>query len=455
MNKLKRTQTLVGLSIFSVLTGFSLNVQAGGFQLNEENVTNLGNAFAGAGAQADDASTEFFNPAGMTRLESPQVLVAGTLIHVNAKVHVQSATNTTIGNIQSSQQVFGSSNLSPGGFAVIPAFHFVYPITANFAAGFGINAPFGLSTDYSDTSMVRHLATESDLQAIDLGPSFAYQLTPNFSFGAGLDVEYLSADFDQIIADPTGQLPGLGTFDNEGEDWGLGWHGGVLYQPDACTRYGLTYHSRIDHTIRGRAIANLTQGRTVGDFGGNFSADAILPDTIDLSAYHDLNSQWSVLGSLDYTRWSSIQAITAKYSGLLSNLVSSAQLPFDLRDTFRLSGGLNYRPDDKWTLRTGLAWDESPVKSDTERTFRLPDSDRIWLALGAQYIINRRFTVDAGYAHLFVMHSHINNTQQFSGNAPGPGNPPIILSFTTLSNAVADVDSSVNELGVQLIWNIV
>ncbi len=53
---------------------------ASGFAITEKSVKGLGNAFAGAAAVAEDASTIFFNPAGMTRLTGHQVQAAANIL---------------------------------------------------------------------------------------------------------------------------------------------------------------------------------------------------------------------------------------------------------------------------------------------------------------------------------------------------------------------------------------
>lgn len=473
MNKFKKTQRVIGLTIFTVLTGLSINSFAGGFQLFEENVTNLGNAYAGTGAEASDASTEFFNPAGMTLLKGPQLVVSGTWIDVNVDANINQATSTIFTSnpalapiINGTSAVGGANNLQPGGSAVIPSLHFVYPFDYKWALGFGVNAPFGLETNYASDSPVRFLATESKISTVDVGPSIAYQLSPQLSLGVGLDSQYIKATFDQAIPSPTGASQGA--FTNEGENWGYGWHAGALYQINSDTRVGLAYHSQVRHKITG-GKALLTADLSTPPFfifpantlkigvPGTFTTSITLPDYLDLSIYHAFDPRWAVLGSIDYTHWSTIQQATINYSGQIATdaiQLTQAQLPFNFRNTWRAALGLNFKPAPKWTLRTGVAYDESPVPNATSRTLRLPDSNRIWLAAGVQYIINRAFTIDAGYSHLFVQKSSIDNTQQFNVNANLPifsiTNAPVTLT----QNVKGNFDSSVNEVGVQLTWNM-
>lgn len=469
------------------LTSFSLSAVAGGFQLHEENVTNLGNAYAGTGAEADDASTEFFNPAGMTRLDTPQFVISGTYINLNVDSHINSATstfstgpivtNTFLGTLSPftpppGAVTTGPTEVRPGTYANIPAFHFVYPICHKWAVGFGVTAPFGLETNYPDDSLARFLATDSAIEVINLGPSIAYQLTNAFSLGAGLDSQYMSATFDQDIPSLSGNFPD-GTFTNEGDSWGLGWHAGALFQFSPETRVGFTYHSQVHHEIKGLAIAkvnvifptingipiigSLTPPPLNIDTSGNFTANATLPAYADLGVYHDFNEQWAGMADVEYTDWSTIQDIVANYQGTIGDIIPNATLPFDFRNTYRVAAGINYKPAQKWTLRTGVAFDESPVKNDETRTFRLPDSNRYWVALGGQYIINDEFKIDVGYAHLFVTNSSINNNF-FINSAPQTVTIPFIASLTTslhfAENATGNFRSSVDEVGAQLTWTI-
>src|SRR5438094_10674033 len=55
------------------------------FALQEQNASGLGHAYAGGAAAAEDVSTIFYNPAGLVRLASMQIVVAGNLICPSAK----------------------------------------------------------------------------------------------------------------------------------------------------------------------------------------------------------------------------------------------------------------------------------------------------------------------------------------------------------------------------------
>src|ERR1035437_8648387 len=78
-------QTVVNWSVASALLVMAGSAAASGFALIEQSGSGLGNAFAGGAASAEDASTIFYNPAGMSRLSGMQITVAGSMIRPSAK----------------------------------------------------------------------------------------------------------------------------------------------------------------------------------------------------------------------------------------------------------------------------------------------------------------------------------------------------------------------------------
>src|SRR5262249_49317700 len=125
---------------------------------------------------------------------------------------------------------------------------------------------------------------------------------------------------------------------------------------------------------------------------GDVSLKLKMPDTANVSIFHQFDNKWDLMADLQYTGWSSIQQLQVVRS---TGAVLSTT-PENFRNTWRGSVGANYRYDNNWTLRGGVAYDQSPV-NDTDRTPRLPDSDRTWLAFGAQYKISPAWSIDLAY----------------------------------------------------------
>ncbi len=435
-----------------LITTMSVNSYAGGFQLFESSVKSMGNAFSGTSAVAQDASTEFYNPAGLTRLKHAQISFTGTLIDIYTK-GTASATHTQTPLGFGPVPVTGRSDLRPGGLAVVPSFHVAVPINKRIAVGFGVNSPFGLETDYEDNTVVRFLATKSSLLVASIGPSVAFQITPKFSIGGGIGAEYADAKLDQMA--PTLYTPGLkqeAKFSNEADGWAFVWDVGALYQFTPNTRVGVSYHSEADHHLKGNASIKgnfaLTPGGKVNG-KGKVRTDLTLPDSANLSVFHQIDQQFAVMAGLTWTDWSELNSVTLNYSGPISQpsqpiSLTSVTIPLKFRDTYRVSIGGDFMPNEHWTFRTGLAWDQSPVRGTSSRTFRLPDSNRFWIAFGATYKFNKNWSADFGYTHLFINNADIRRTQNTS--ALINGHIPVNLT----EQATGSFSSSVNQYGIEV-----
>ena len=60
-----------------------------GYAIVEQSVKRLGTAYAGGTAAADDASTVFYNPAGLTRLPGSQLVAGLHLVFPSARFENQ------------------------------------------------------------------------------------------------------------------------------------------------------------------------------------------------------------------------------------------------------------------------------------------------------------------------------------------------------------------------------
>lgn len=394
------------LAVSLALASLAGAAHSAGFALIEQNASGLGNAYAGQAAVAADASTIFFNPAGMTMLPDRQVVMAGHLIAPNAEF----SGGSTIG---------GGDGGDAGGLAFVPNGYFAFRLTPDVHLGVGLNAPFGLATEYDDGWAGRTQALKSELKTININPSIAWKASETVSLGAGVSIQYAEATLTNIAG-------GAGPVKVEGDDYGWGYNLGLLWQMTPATRLGLTYRSEVDYTLEGdvtfsaNPIAN-----------GPVMADATLPDSASLSLFHRLNDRVDLLADVTWMGWSDFKELRVLRS--TGALLSLTEENWD--DSYRFSVGINYRASDTWMMRGGVAFDETPV-SDTFRTARIPDQDRTWLAFGVQYRLSEKSLIDVGYAHLFVKDARINKTE-----------PALGLGNVTLTGTY---DASVDILSAQL-----
>lgn len=409
---MKISRTLVSFAVVSALGSFAGGAQASGFALIEQNASGIGNAFAGQAASAQDASTIFFNPAGMTLLPGRQVVFAGHAIRPSAEFT----------NSSSAAPPFlplGDNGGDAGDWAFVPNAYLSWQLTPKWFVGVGMNAPFGLKTEYTPTWVGRLHAVESDLKTININPSIAYKVNDQVSLGAGISYQRAEATLSnnvnyagavaQVLGPGAGAAiaaagQGEGLAKIEGDDDAFGYNLGAMFNVNPNTRIGVAYRSSISYTISGSVnFGNRPAALAAALPDGAVQADIKMPASASVSVFHKLNPKWDLLADISWTEWSSVTALNI----VRSNGALLTTTPLNWSDTWRLSVGANYHVNSAWTLRMGLAYDESPVP-DADRTPRIPDNDRTWLAFGGQYRLSKQGAIDFGYAYLHVKDPSVN-----------------------------------------------
>jgi len=412
-----------------ILTAFLVCISAvsaigAGFALIEQSASGLGNAYAGGAASAEDASTVFFNPAGMTLLSGQQLSVAGHIIMPSAKFQNEGSTHV----LQASTGIplLGDNGGDGGVTKVIPNAYYTRKLTDRLVVGLGVNSPFGLATDYNGGWVGRYHALDSDVISVNINPSVAYKVTDRLSLGAGLNVQYIKAKLSNAIdfgtLDALGKLglpPGAlhlipqmsdGFVRLEGDSWGVGYNLGALYELTKDTRAGIAYRSRIKHTLGGDAdFSNVPAGLSPVPVFKNtgIKADLTVPDSLSASVFHSFTPEWHIMADFTWTNWSVFKELRVRFDNPNQ---PDAVTTEDWKDSYRYSLGLTYTPNPTWTFRTGVAYDTSAVAGAQYRTPRIPDDNRIWTAIGLGYRISQAVSVDIGYAHLFVNNASIEQS---------------------------------------------
>lgn len=461
----RRTSLLIRLSLASIFTGFSSMAFAAGFQLMEANGAGTGDYYAGGAASALDASTAFFNPAGLVLIPNQQVVLSG--VNIFSDVDVKGSTtwsnpssvgalNHELGtNYPDSYTAYGSRQA--GGYAFIPGFDYAAPINSGLVFGFSEAVPFGLSTDYGQNSQFSYETSQTSVQVIDLSPSLGFKITDKLSGGFGVDADHVDATFDSVAGLPVlGSAPNTynTVSDNDASGWGYGWHTGLLYQFTPDTRVGIDYRSKVSVTVDGTSSFQgpLAGGPTtlIGNYNPNVSFDnsnltasTTLPASTMLSVYHQFNPVWATMASVVYTQWSVFNSLTLNNVEAANAVLGPEQIdvyiPQGFRNTWRAAVGASYQPDENWLFRAGLGYDESPTVNEY-RNLRLPDGNRFATAIGAHYQFNKELGADLGWTHLFIQDGQVND---------------YIVQGSQITTTTAKAESSANLIGLQLTWNII
>jgi long-chain fatty acid transport protein len=417
---------------------------ASGFALLEQSASRLGTAFAGTAAAADDATTIFYNPAGMSKLADTQFMVVASGIRIRSEFHNENS-QPALG------QPLGGEGGDAGDWNAVPAAYLAVPLNDRFALGFGVNAPFGLRLEYENGWMGRFQALNNDIKTYNFNPALSWRVNKLLSLGVGANYQRIQAEltnavnYTAVVAQglqtlaaagqvPAALVPGLisananleGHTSVRGDDGAWGYNAGVLFEFSDDTRLGLSYRSTIDYTIEGSVrFTTPTPSNPVGAgiiaaasapgaalATGPARVDLKLPDIATVSFFQRLG-RVELLADVAWTGWSTIQELRI----VRANGEVLSVTPERWKDTWRYAVGATYQLNDQWKLRGGVAHDGTNVPNST-RTARLPDSERNWIAIGGQWKPSDDWVVDVGYAHLFADDARLH---QDDGNAVARG----------------------------------
>ena len=477
---------------------------ASAFGLREESAEGLGNAFAGQTAKAYNSSTAYYNPAGMSFLTDSEIASTATWISPDVKFQGQNSNPLYAAGIggPNVNGVNGPNAVKP---AAIGSIFGVWKVDPDLSIGATFAVPFGERVEYRENWVGRYQAMASDLTDYEGSIVASYKLTPSFSVGGGIRVDYLTGRLSEAINTSAiglqvaqglgngakqygagaqqaaagaqaagaaaqqaaaagnaalaaqyaaqaqtlaaqakaaqanavalaqqatamqnlalgwaiGGSDGLGKV--EGNDVGVGYTLGFLYEVDKGTRLGFNYRSRMYHNITGHADIQTPGNASTAPSAftsllpayQSASLGITLPDVATVGVYHEFNDQWAIMSDVQWTHWSLLKQLNVQ--GGSNNLISSTQENW--RDTAFVSLGANWKPIDRFTFHAGIAYDEAPM-SDANRTARIPDADRYWTAFGVSYAVTPKSDVNFGYAHLFTRGGSVSDA---NGAAQGGG----------------------------------
>ena len=402
-NKFNKLSLAVALASTALFTG---QAQAGGYQINEQSVSGQGYGHAGRSSNVNDATIVFGNPAGMSFLDRAQITAGGTYLSVNSDISNASAT-------RNGAAVEGSSegDMVPG--TLVPFAFYAHPVNERLAFGFGVYAPFGSNTDYEDGFIGRNLGNYTELAVVSAQPTVSYRFNGQWSVGAGLTYNRVEGELQRQVPTPVfgvrPDLPGgvgpVGTQELsarvDGDDDGLGYNLGVIFQPVPETTLGLTYRSKVSYTLTGDYIAKDASGEVyVNPVTGerqdkSAQLDLDTPETINFSVTQQMSDNLKLMFGASWTRWD-------RFNEILVTDSQGETVTFEEQDysnAWAFAVGGEYQLNQAWVLRAGLSIDNTPT-SDQFRSARIPSDDRRIFSLGAGWTPVDNLTVDLAYSYL-------------------------------------------------------
>ncbi len=392
---------LTGVAAATLFAGVQASL-AGGIAIREQSTIGLGNAFAGAAAGGAGLSSMFWNPATMTDFAGWQSSWSLSGIIPNTKI--TTAAGTTDGNM--------------GKSAVLPASYTSYQFNDKLWFGLAVTAPYGSATKHPNGwgGAGQFYGLTSRIATTDINPNIAYKFNEVFSLAFGVRAMYANLHYTNAVPGGTGII--------NGDSWGWGFTAGLTIKPLAGTEIGIGYRSQVRLKVDG--TASLPIGMS------NMTATIKAPDQVTVGIKQKINDQWTVLGNFEWTRWSVFNNFPA-YStgGVLPVGLNFTNFAFRWSDGWYASLGAEYKYNPNLTLRGGLGYERSPV-TNTVRGVRVPDSDRVWLTVGASYQYSQKLSFDVSYAHLFFRTAPINITSVANPAFAAVGVPFVGTARTTM-----------------------
>ena len=390
------------------LSALSLMVIAGhthaaGFQLAEQSATGLGRAFAGEAAIADNASVLSRNVAAMTSFD--KMAFSGGAIYVSPDVNIEGKTTGLLTHADATARDIAADAWVPNAYLIIP-------LNEQWRLGFSATSYYGLGVKMPDNYSAGHFGNVSDIKTMDLGTSLAYRINEMWSIGAGISAIQGEGEVGGVFN--VGQHKIVKHL--EGDGWALGWNAGVLLTPSQNTRVGLSYRHDTTLTLEGNAQG--ANGLTPYEDTGRL--DLPLPATAELALFHQLTDKLALHGSLNWTNWSKFVQLEAELDHQGSMHIKDEHW----EDSWRYALGMTYQLTPQWQLRSGVAYDASPVPAD-RRTISIPDADRFWYSLGMGYQFTPNLTVDLGLTLIDGKKVDVTETMsspipsQFKGTSEG------------------------------------
>ena len=382
---MKKILTLTALGTILMAS----EAMAAGFHLREQSAAAQGNAFAGATAGAENNSYAYFNVAGLTRHKGNQVNAGVTYIAPRAKAsNIQGAAGSEDIDID---------NIVHAAWA--PNGTFSHQVDDKTTVGVSLNVPFGMITKYDSRWVGSDHGNTSKVVSTTITPMAAYKVNDHLSIGAGLPIQYVKAKLSNSAANRD-----ISDVSLQGDTVDVGYQLGAMYEFNEDARIGVGYRSEINHKLKGDIESNEANsfrgGAMAGMLNQDISAKLDTPAMLSVGGFYQLNEKWALMAEYQRVFWSSFKSLDIVGDSVNSpatGMISSTKENW--RDTDFYAVGASYQIDHQWKGRFGGAFDQAAV-TISDRTPRIPDSDRIWFSAGLNYQYSENLSFDMAYTYI-------------------------------------------------------
>lgn len=409
-----RNSPLLFLPVLLIFNQYSF---AGGFATDVPSVAAMGNSFAGQTTGTHNIADMFINPAVLTQFSGKQIDINSH--YLAPEITLQSGATARTHPFLGDQNIAQTSNGSEGQHgevnAFIPMLYGMMNLRPDLRLGLSITVPWGLSTSYPSEWIGRYHALDSEIKSLNFTMVLAHQLTNKLSIAGGPQAQYLHAnlssaiDFGSVLIG-TPSLALDGKTEVTGDDWGYGYKIGLLHELNDQMKLGLSYRTKIHHALKGDNDFTVPTAAAVVTSTGRFldtntQAELTTPETVNVGASYQVAADLDLSIDAAWTRWSRIERLVVTHNNIQQG---SSTTNFFWNNSWYFGLGANYQLNNDWLLRTGIAYEQSPVE-ESYLGPRLPLNDKYSASFGFSYAVTQALTMDVSYLHQFFKdaHSHL------------------------------------------------
>lgn len=358
-----------------------------GYQLNLQGLRQM--AMGGTGAAWPwDASTIYYNPGGLSRLNNIQAY--GSI--------AWSVPSTAFANQTNSGNISTDVNTLPVTYRPIN-FYIGGPVQqySRFGIGLGIYTPYRSNVSWDNNWIGKYQVQSSNIRTVFFQPTVSYKISEGLSVGGGFI--YASGTYDYSMALPVhGPLgPGIddGKAELKGTSRGVGFNLGVNIKASENFMVGLTYRSQVNMDVDG-GQATFKVPATLSKMYPNTNFDYRMPmpqvATVGLGwRMTDLTLQFD----LSYTGWNSFDSTRIKFADRTEYL-QNITTPRKYKNTFTPRFGASYKISKVLAVMAGAAYEPTPV-AEGYVSPDMPDANRTILSCGLTIKPIRRLTIIAAF----------------------------------------------------------
>ncbi len=376
-----RLMTLAGVIALTLLLSAPMTYGAG-FSIFEQGARAMGRAGAFT-ATADDPSAIFFNPAGLAFQHGFNVYLGGTFITPNVDF---TGANPFPGD--------GVTESLKSTVFFPPNVYITYDLLDGITLGLGIFADFGLTTEWDNpaTFSGRYISTKASLVSFTINPAIGFKVSDQLALGVGLNIRTTDVELNRFVPifDPfTFKVVDAARVKLESDTQiDFGFNAGLLYKVTDKLRFGFSYRHHINSELEGKASFTIL---STGNPQLDAAIAATLPSTpipvrtginypkvISIGVAADPWETWSFEVNVNWMEWSRFEELKLDFP---ENPEFNQTLVQEWDDVFSIRFGVEKVLNDRWTIRGGFIFDDTPQPPRTMSPI-LPDADRYSVIVG-------------------------------------------------------------------------